>query len=43
MNQLGKNDLNTVDQVVDDIIEKLTLEERVAAANLEENELRVHN
>jgi hypothetical protein len=40
MNQSDKNNPNTVDQVVNEIIEELTLEERVGAANLEENELR---
>ena len=33
--------LNTVDLVVDEIIAELTLAERVAAADLEENEFRV--
>jgi hypothetical protein len=33
--------LNTVDEVVNEIIAELTLEERVSAANLEENEFRV--
>jgi len=33
--------LNTVDQVVDEIIAELTLAERVSAADLDENEFRV--
>lgn len=33
--------LNTVDQVVDDIIADLTLAERVSTADLDENEFRV--
>ena len=33
--------LNTVDQVVDDIIAELTLEEKVGTADLDENEFRV--
>jgi hypothetical protein len=41
MFQSDKNNPNTVDQVVDEIIAELTLEERVGAANLEENEFRV--
>ena len=41
MNQSDKNCLNTVDQVVNEIIAELTLAERVATADLEEDELRV--
>jgi len=41
MNQSDKNCLNTVDQVVNEIIAELTLAERVATADLEENEFRV--
>ena len=41
MNQSNKNNHHTVDAVVEDIISDLTLEERVAAANLDEDELRV--
>jgi hypothetical protein len=38
MNQSDKNCLTTVDQVVNEIIDELTLAERVSAADLEENE-----
>ena len=41
MNQPNNNCLNTVDQVVDDIIADLTLAERVGTADLDENEFRV--
>ena len=41
MNQQDSNCLNTVDQVVDDIIAELTLAERVGTADLDENEFRV--
>ena len=41
MNQPDNNCLNTVDQVVDDIIADLTLAERVGTADLGENEIRV--
>jgi len=41
MNQPNNNCLNTVDQVVDDIIAELTLEERVGTADLDENEFHV--
>ena len=41
MNQSDKNCLNTVDQVVNEIIAELTLAERVSAADLDENEFRV--
>jgi len=41
MNQPDNNCLNTVDQVVDDIIAELTLAERVGTADLDENEFRV--
>ncbi len=41
MNHQNNNCLNTVDQVVDDIIAELTLEERVGTADLDENEFRV--
>ena len=41
MNQPNNNCLNTVDQVVDDIIADLTLAERVGRADLDENEFRV--
>ena len=41
MNQPDNNCLNTVDQVVDDIVADLTLAERVGTADLGENEFRV--
>ena len=41
MNQSDKNNANTVDQVVDDIIAELPLEAWVSTANLDENEFRV--
>ena len=41
MTQSDKNCLNTVDQVVDEIIDELTLTEKVSAADLDENEFRV--
>jgi hypothetical protein len=41
MNQSDKHNPNTVDAVVDVIIDELTLEERVGTGNLEEDEFRV--
>ena len=41
MNQSDKNILQTVDEVVDDIIEDLTLAEKVGTADLNEDEFRV--
>ncbi len=41
MNQSDKHNPNTVDAVVDVIIDELTLEERVGAGNLDEDEFRV--
>ena len=41
MNQSGKQNPNTVDDVVDEIIAELTLVERVGTADLGEDELRV--
>jgi hypothetical protein len=41
MNQPNNSCLNTVDQVVDDIIADLTLAERVGTADLDEKEFRV--
>ena len=41
MNQPSNNCLNTVDQVIDDIITELTLSERVGTADLDENEYHV--
>ena len=41
MNQSDKHKPSTVDAVVEEIIAELTLVERVATADLEENEFRV--
>jgi hypothetical protein len=41
MNQSDKHNPNTVDAVVDVIIDELTLEERVGAADLDEDEFWV--
>ena len=41
MNQSDKHKHSTVDAVVEEIIVELTLAERVATADLEENEFRV--
>ena len=41
MNKSDNHNPNTVDSVVDEIIADLTLEERVAAADLDEDEFRV--
>ena len=41
MNQSDKHNPNTVDAVVDVIIDELTLEERVGAGNLDKDEFRV--
>jgi hypothetical protein len=41
LNQSDKLNPNTIDQVVDEIIDELTLAERVSAADLDENEFRV--
>jgi len=41
MNQLSKNNLNTVDAVVDDIISEMPLDDRVRAANLDRDGLLV--
>ena len=40
MNQSDKHNPNTVDEVVDGIISELTLEERIATANFDEDEIR---
>ena len=41
MNRSPKNSLNTVDEVVDDIIAEMPLDDRVRTANLDENGLLV--
>lgn len=41
MNQSGRNNPNTVDQVVEQIISELTLEEKVRTANLRDDEFHV--
>ena len=41
MNQSDKHNLNSVVEVVDEILEELTLEERVGTVHLNENEFRV--
>ena len=41
MNQSAKDCLTTVDEVVNEIIDELTLAERVNAADLDENEFHV--
>ena len=41
MNQSDNSCLNTVDQVVEEIIVEMTLAERVDTADLDENEFRV--
>ena len=41
MNETDKNILNTVDQIVDEIIAELPLVDRVSTANLDEDEFRV--
>jgi hypothetical protein len=41
MNQSDKHNLNTVDEVVNQIIAELTLEEKVATADLNEDEFRI--
>jgi len=40
LNQSDKHNPNTVDEVVDGIISELTLEERIATANFDEDEIR---
>ena len=40
MSQSDKHNPNTVDEVVDGIISELTLEERIATANFDEDEIR---
>ena len=37
MNQSPKNNLNTVDAVIDDIIAEMPLDDRVRTANLDED------